>query len=81
MKTYKIEIFNIKWDADFCGELPANEVSRIISSQPSTLTISFKANKSDLENCADAIVDEVVESYVCDSGSPCWISNFDYRFI
>lgn len=81
MKTYKIEISNIKWDADFCGELPANEVSRIISSQPSKLTISFKTNKVDLEGCNDAIVDEVVESYVCDNGSPCWISNFDYRFI
>jgi hypothetical protein len=81
MKTYTIEIFNIEWDADFCGELPSEEVSKIISEQPKSLTISFGINELELEGCNDDIVDDVVSSYICDNDFPCWISNFDYSFV
>ena len=77
MKTYTIEIFNIEWD----GELPSEEVSKIIPEQPKSLTISFGANELELEGCNDVIVDDVVSSYICDNDFPCWISNFDYSFV
>jgi len=81
MKTYTIEISNIKWDADFCGELPADEVSKIISSQPESLIISFEANEEDLEGCNDKIVDDVVSSYICDNDFPCSAYGYNYLFV
>ncbi len=80
-ETYTIEISNIKWDADFCGELPADEVSKIISSQPESLIISFEANEEDLKGCNDEIVDDVVSSYICDNDFPCSAYNYDYLFV
>lgn len=90
MKTYKIEVQRIDYSGeDFCGELSASEASKIISEQPTELTISFDLddetieewkNRADLGESDDWLIDDVVSDYCYENGilQP---TTFDYCFI
>jgi hypothetical protein len=90
MKTYKIELQRIDYSGeDFCGELSSFEASKIISEQPTELTISFELDEETIKEwderskageCDDWLVDGVVSDYCYDNGilQP---TTFDYCFI
>jgi len=90
MKTYKIEVQRIDYSGeDFCGEVSPSEASKIISEQPTELTISFDLddetikewkNRVDLGESDDWLIDDVVSDFCYENGilQP---TTFDYCFI